>query len=141
MNYIEITGGTKSQRAIADKVVSWYLKRVLPRVRTLDITVRLTNCLKNEGAYGYCLELDSHKEFDIEIDKTLRLFDFVSTLCHEMTHLKQYYRKEMVALDGGRIRWKKKVYNSNFKYENKPWEKEAFKVEAQLARDCFTDLL
>ena len=53
MNYIEITGGTKAQRAIADKVVSWYLKRVLPRVRTLDITVRLTNCLSNEGAYGY----------------------------------------------------------------------------------------
>jgi hypothetical protein len=47
----------------------------------------------------------------------------------------------MVALDDGRIRWKKKVYNSNFKYENKPWEKEAFKVEAQLARDCFTEIL
>lgn len=141
MNELNIIGGTKTQKALVSKIVVWYLKRVLPRVRTLDITVKLTRCMEKSNAMGYCLELDDNRTFEIEVDKNLRLFDMVSTMCHELTHLKQYYRREMIHLDYGRIRWKKKVYSEDFKYENKPWEKEAFKLEKQLAIDCFTEIL
>lgn len=141
MNEITIIGGTKSQKANVYKIIVWYLKKVLPRVRTLDITVRLTRCMEHSNAMGYCLELGDHKTFEIELDKNLRLFDTVSTLCHEMTHLKQYYRKEMVNLNYGRVRWKKKTYREGLQYEKRPWEKEAFKVETQLAIDCFTEML
>jgi hypothetical protein len=139
MNMIEITGGTKSQRDLATKVVEWYIKKMLPRFSTLDITVNLTNCMK-DGAYGYCMEGDSNRDFEIEIDKTLRLYDFVSTLTHELTHMKQYARGEMKHLTDGRIRWKKKVY-ADVAYEESPWEKEAFKVERQLALECFESVL
>lgn len=141
MNEIAIVGGTQSQKSLVLKVVTWYLKKVLPRVRTLDITIKLTRCMDKSNVMGYCLELDDHKTFEIEVDKNLRLYDMVSTLCHELTHLKQYYRKEMVHLDCGRIRWKKKVYKETFEYDKQPWEKEAFKVETQLALDCFTEIL
>lgn len=140
MNLVEVNGGTKAQKELATKVTGWYLKKMLPRYRTLDITINLTKCFSRDGAYGYCTE-EEPKVFEIEVDKSLRMFDFVSTLTHELTHLKQYLRKEMVALDDGRTRWKKKVYSENTTYENSPWEKEAFKVEKQLAIECFEEIL
>lgn len=140
MNIIEVKGGTKTQKELATKVVGWYLKKMLPRFRTLDITIKFTNCMKKSGAYGYCMQEDA-REYEIEIDKTLRLYDLVSTLTHELTHLKQYVRKEMVYLNDGRTRWKKKIYSENTGYENQPWEKEAFKLERQLALECFEEIL
>ena len=139
MNMIEVTGGTKLQRDLAIKVVEWYIKKILPRMRTLDITVNLTNCIKY-GAYGYCTEGDSNRDFEIEVDKSLRLYDFVSTLTHELTHMKQYARGEMKYMPDGRTRWKKKIY-SDISYADSPWEKEAFRVEKQLALQCFEEVL
>ena len=141
MNIVEISGGSKAKKELAEKVVSWYIKKMLPRTRTLDIQIKLTNCLAKNGAFGYCMMGEDHKEFEIEIDKDLRLYEFVSTLTHELTHLKQYYRKEMVQLDDGRTRWKKKIYSEDTSYEDSPWEKEAFKVEKELAIECFTAVL
>ena len=141
MNSIYVTGGTKAKKELAEKVVGWYLKKMLPRMRTLDITVKLTNCLNRDGAYGYCTIGDTNREFEVEIDKNLRLFDFVATITHEMTHLKQYARGEMKAMDDGRTRWKKKVYSIMTSYEESPWEKEAFRVEKQLAMECFEEVL
>ena len=141
MNEVTIIGGTKSSKEMVSKVVHWYLKKMLPRFRTLDITVKLTTCYDKAGAYGYCSELDNNREFEIEIDKNLRLYDLVSTLCHELTHLKQYARNEMKHKDDGRICWKKRVYSDGVAYEDLPWEKEAFKLEHQLALECFTSCL
>lgn len=140
MNYIEIFGGTKAKQELTYKVITWYLKKIMPRMRTLEIEVRLTNCYK-KGAYGYCMMGENNREFEIEIDKNLRLYDFVSTLCHELTHLKQYARGEMKQLDDGRTRWKKVIYSENTSYDDSPWEKEAFRVEKQLAMQCFEEVL
>lgn len=139
MNIVLSEGGTKDKRELAEKVVGWYIKKFLPRFRTLDVTVTLTNCLTKSNAYGYCMHLGKNT-FEIEVDKNLRLYDFVSTLTHELTHMKQYARKEMVSLDDGRTRWKKKIYN-DVSYEDSPWEKEAFRVEKQVALQCFEEIL
>lgn len=141
MNQLEIIGSTKDRKELAANVISWYLKKCMPRFRTLDITVNLTNCYTKNNAYGYCMMTDNNRTFELEIDKSLRLYDFVSTLCHELTHLKQYARKEMVPLNDGRIRWKKKVYSTNTSYDDSPWEKEAFRVEHDLALQCFSEVL
>jgi len=140
MNSIEVIGGTKERKELAGEVTAWYLKKVMPRMRTLDITIKLTKCYE-KGAYGYCMEGENNREFEIEVDKNLRLYDFVSTLCHELTHLKQYARGEMKQLDDGRIRWKKVIYSENTSYDDSPWEKEAFRVEKQLAMQCFEEVL
>jgi hypothetical protein len=140
MNEVNVIGGKIDRKELAHKVIAWYLKKEMPRFKTLDIMVKLTNCYE-KGAYGYCMELDDNRTFELEIDKNLRLFDFVSTICHEMTHLKQYARSEMKQLDDGRIRWKKKVYPSDYDYDKSPWEKEAFRVETELALICFHQVL
>ena len=141
MNEITFANGKRELRDLAEKVVFWYLKKTMPRMRTLDISIKFSNCMQNSNAYGYCLQTDDNRTFEIEIDRNLRLFDFVSTLCHELTHLKQYARGEMKQLDNGRIRWKKKVYPEGFDYNKSPWEKEAFRVETELALECFHQVL
>lgn len=141
MNTIEVIGGTKEKKELAEKITVWYIKKMMPRMRTLDITIKLTKCKTKDNAYGYCHETDNNRTFEIEIDKDLRMYDFVSTMCHELTHLKQYAKGDMVALEDGRTRWKKVIYSNKVSYANQPWEKEAYRLEEQLAMECFVELL
>jgi hypothetical protein len=129
MNYIEVTGGNKFQREIAEKVVYEMISALMPRVRTLDINIEIKKFTGD--TVGWCLMGDTHKEFEIEVSKDLSLKDFVTTICHEMVHVKQYYRKEM---DGESMRWKKKVLPENTNYYELPWEKEAYRMQDKLAQ-------
>jgi hypothetical protein len=129
MNYIEVTGGNKFQREIAEKVVHEMISALMPRVRTLDINIEINKFTGD--TVGWCLMGDTHKEFEIEVSKDLSLKDFVTTICHEMVHVKQYYRKEM---DGESMRWKKKVLPENTNYYELPWEKEAYRMQDKLAQ-------
>jgi len=132
MNLVEIKGGNKFQRTIANKVVYEMLSKLLPRVRTLDITVEIKKLTGD--AVGWCMMEDTHKEFTIEVSKDLTLKEFVSTLCHEMVHVKQYYRKEM---DGVTNRWKKGVVKKDTGYYDLPWEKEAYRLQDKLAQEVW----
>lgn len=132
MNIVEVTGGPAKEREVVENVVHWCIKKLMPRVRSLDIEVKLTKC----NAYGYCLMTDNHKTFELEIRKGMNLYDLISTICHEMVHVKQYYRKEM---DNNR-RWKSRKVSEDTNYVDEPWEKEAFRLEERLAIECFKNL-
>ena len=122
MNYIEVKGGNKFQRAIAEKVVHEMISALLPRVRTLDINVEIKKLTGD--AVGWCMMEDTHKEFTIEVSKDLTLKDFVTTLCHEMVHVKQYVRKELFS--------ECNFYETREEYMNLPWEVEAYEMQEVL---------
>ena len=129
MNCIQVNGGNKFQREIAEKVIGFCIKELLPRFRTLEITV---NIKKIKGdAVGYCMMEDTNREFEIEVSRVLSLKDFITTLTHEMVHVKQYARNEM---DGVGMRWKKAKVKEGTNYWDLPWEKEAFKMQDKLAQ-------
>lgn len=133
MNLIEVTGGKKAERAIALETVEWCLKKLLPRHRTIDITVEFK---ANLDAFGYCMEEDAEgRIFTLTLKKGMGLFDLISTICHEMVHLKQYARRELREVKGNTM-WKKGVYNT-VDYWDAPWEKEAYRLEKRLAVECF----
>ena len=132
MNYIEVNGGKKFQREIAETVVLQMIDTLMPRMRTLEITVNIKKLTGD--AVGWCMMEDTHKEFTIEVSKDLTLKEFVSTLCHEMVHVKQYYRKEM---DGVTNRWKKGVVKKDTGYYDLPWEKEAYRLQDKLAQEVW----
>lgn len=138
MNTIHVVGSTKKNRDLAYKAASWYINKYMPRMRTLDITI---NLIKLKGAYGFCMECDTNREFEIEIDKTLNKQDLVSTVIHEMIHVKQYARKELFQGCNGRTRWKSRWYSSydSVDYEDQPWEKEAHRLDEKLAKQFFKE--
>lgn len=132
MNIVEITGGQKFQREIAHKTVAYCIKQLLPRHRTLDIEIKLVT-IKSD-ATGYAMVGDTNRHFEIEIDKNQTIKEFVTTICHEMVHVKQYARKE---IDGIRLRWKGKDIPEGTDYINFPWEIEAYDLQEDLADDIW----
>ena len=124
---IRITGGTKNQKKYARSMVKFCIKTLMPRMKTLDITIKLTN---PNGAMGYCLELDNNRTFEIEADKKLRLRKLLETIAHEMVHVKQYARRELHPVNET---WCGKTYNpKKVSYWDLPWEIEAHGREAGL---------
>ena len=134
MNELLIYGGRKKERELAERVVGWCVKKLMPRMKTLEITVSFEKI----EAYGYCMEEDSNREFTVTIRKGLPIAELIGTIVHEMIHVKQYARKELRNVNG-KTMWKTKDY-TNVNYMDSPWEKEAYKLESSLTAKCFFDL-
>jgi len=125
--FVNIIGGSQSQKKHAKSMVEFCVKMLMPRVRTLDITVKLC---KPQGAMGYCLETDNNRTFEIEIDRTQPLRRLLETLAHEMVHVKQYARRE---LHPSTDLWCGKTVNpKKVSYWDLPWEIEAHGREVGL---------
>ena len=78
----------------------------------------------------------------LDIKKGLSLYDLVSTVCHEMVHVKQYVKGQLLHRSDGSQMWKKdpSIREGKTKYENTPWEAEAFGLEDELAKECFEQI-
>ena len=78
---------------------------------------------------------DNNRTFEIEVDKKLNINELVTTICHEMVHVKQYARNEMTdeCVQNGNATWKGRKVNPKTVYYKLPWEKEAYKLQDKLA--------
>ena len=124
--FIEVIGGSKSQKNHVEKMVAFCAKKLMPKMN-LDITV---NLCKPTGAMGYCLEADNKRTFELEVDKSQPLRALLETVAHEMVHVKQYARRE---LDPNKEVWMGKTYNpKDINYWDLPWEIEAHGREVGL---------
>lgn len=125
--FVTVSGGTKTQRKYAQSMVEFCVKTLMPRMRTLEIDVKLC---KPKSALGYCLELDTNREFELEIDKTQPMRRMLETVAHEMVHVKQFARRE---LHPSTDEWYGKTYNpKKVSYWDLPWEIEAHGREVGL---------
>lgn len=130
MNYIEVHGGKAYQKKRVEQMVQYCIHKLMPRMNTLDITVRLRD-LKG-SAYGYCLSEDK-RTFEIEVDKTLDLRTLLTTVAHEMVHVKQYARGELFeSVQQAKHRWQGKYISNSIEYWDQPWEIEAHGRETGL---------
>ena len=93
MNYIEINGGNKDQKIFTKQIIEWCIEELLPRVRTLDVTINLLNKLDG-NVDGYQWSGENNRQHFIEINKNLCYDDYVTAVMHEMVHVKQDYRKD-----------------------------------------------
>jgi hypothetical protein len=136
---ITVKGGNSNQKKHIINVVNFCAKKLMPRMRNLDITVRLKN-LDKEGVYGYCMadphgdaeRLDRPRAFELEIHSKMKLRKMLETICHEMVHVKQYARGELYqGVRVNKYRWQGK-WVGNMDYWDEPWEIEAHGREAGL---------
>jgi hypothetical protein len=119
-----------SKRLCAD-VTTWFLNKFFPRH---NISVEIVHRgLKRECVYGYCDILENSqrpRSFLIELDTHMCQENYIKTLLHELTHLKQW-------VDGSlRLRYGKMCYCKepveNYDYCNQPHEIEARIMEVKL---------
>ena len=135
MNFVSARGGKKHQRDIAKTTVCQMVAELLPKFRTLDIEVVFRTFNKKEGAVGFCAMQDDNRTFEIEVDRTMGINELVTTICHEMVHVKQYARNEMTdqCVQFGHATWKGRKVNPKTGYYQLPWEKEAYRLQDSLA--------
>lgn len=138
---IEVTGGIKKERELAEEIVWWCMDMLMPRHRVMDINFEFCKTFE-DGALGFCYRGDDDREYNIQIDKrlgrTVCKKEFIETIVHEMVHVWQGATGRMKDKFKGGYKqlWKCKdgKYRnySDTKYERQPWEVEAYKLQAPL---------
>jgi hypothetical protein len=124
MNQIAAFGNDENVCEFAENIVEFCVRKLMPRMRTLDICI---NIEEDCDVYGYCLAVDK-REFALEIKQDLSAIDFITTICHEMTHVAQYAQGRL-PING------KMEYKTQEEYENVWYEKEAYEMEKQLTAE------
>ena len=139
MHDIYIEGGTKRQRDIADKVISFCIQRLMPKARSLTVECTLTRSMTDLGG---CWLLDNHRSFGVEVNTISKTKDFIISLIHEMVHAKQYYKKELtealtMKTEGtmvNKVYWKGKDC-TDIEYMKLPYEIEAYDKQETLYKE------
>jgi hypothetical protein len=130
---IEIRGkpdkvGLDEIRAAAE----WYAVRLMGSRLAQNINVRIL--FKDNLRHDRCIwaECDCRdqgskpRNFTIRIDANSARNSTLITLAHEMVHVKQFARKELVELKSNTLfRWYGELYGEEVHYYEQPWEIEA----------------
>jgi hypothetical protein len=116
-------------KAIVKKSIDFALKELLPSKRKLELIVkRKANLLEEHSAYGLCYSTDDPHYYYIDLYKDLDNAELLRTLFHELTHVKQYAKKELVYKAKYSL-WKGQRFADIANEWNRPWEREARKYE------------
>ena len=138
MNYISARNGNKVQNAVARSVAQHCIDKLMPRMRTLDISILFKKIPPQENTIGTCLMQDNNRTFEIEIQKGLSFDEIVKTVCHEMVHVKQYASNEMTdSTWKGKLRWRNRFIKKNTSYSKLPWEREAYRKQKTLSKSYY----
>ena len=140
---VEITGGIKRNRVLAEEIIWWCMDYLMPRHRTLDIILSFTKTAE-DGAYGFCYRGDDDREYFIEIDhrlhKKITKEEYIETIIHQMVHVWQGATGRMKDKFRGGYKqlWKCKdgKYRDYTKtaYMRQPWETEAYRLQGPLTK-------
>ena len=132
---IFINGGTRKQRAYTKSMADFCIQKLMPKMNNLEIEINIKSFGKDSN-YGYCMPTDDvsfPREFEIEINKTLKLRRLLETVAHEMVHVKQFARGELYESTRlSKHRWQGKWVNKDPEYWDRPWEIEAHGREVGL---------
>jgi len=129
---LSIRGSNQKIRSELESAFFFYVKRLMPRLKNLEVDIELIrNLADKEGLYGDCSWNDNNhnpRDFTIRIDSYLTLDDIHDTLAHEMIHVKQYVRGELVDLirSPKMCKWMGELVDWTKLKSDEPWEKETY---------------
>ena len=136
---INITGGTKELRELSESLINYCANMMFSKklndsiVLDLEFTKKL---YKEDGILGELDFDDSNhrpREFTMTVDCSVSKRRIMETIAHEMVHVKQYAKGELVDLERcGSTTWHKQVVDSKTNYWDLPWEVEAHGKEMGL---------
>ena len=136
MIQVSVKGGNKKQRKLIETAVLFGIQQMLPRFRVITIDLVI-------GRYehsGLCKPYPNYGRnmFEVEIDRDQDLDEMVKTVFHEMTHVKQFCRKEWQVTGTTPERCRSYWLGSDHTltpYYRQPWEIEARWMQDKLYRE------
>ena len=131
---IHVKGSNKAVRKLVEIAAWYYAEKLMGKrlINNLEININLKRSLyekdKTEGTAIWEDESYRPKEFTIELDCSAKVRNILTTLAHEMVHIKQWAKGEMYEYAiPGKVRFMKTKYDMNdLDYWDFPWEIEAF---------------
>lgn len=112
------------------KAVQFYGRELdIQGVPKVELTVTYPKQLT--FVHGYALAKDEENSYEIVIFLNHSEKEIIQTLAHEMVHIHQYHRHDLV-FKNKRVYWKG-IDHTDTRYKKRPWEVEAFKKEKALA--------
>ena len=136
--FIEFSRGSKQKREYAESICNFVAEKFMPRLKD-KITINLefvSGLKKRESIYGDCIWEDEDyrpREFTIRIDAGMDMRTTLTTIAHEMVHVKQYAKDEMKQLFVvNKTRFKGEYIPADTNYWDLPWEIEAHGRETGL---------
>ena len=125
MGYLQVIGGGKNQKKLAEDAACFAVQKLLPKARKYSIKIKLGSDTDD------CFEFDD-RYYVININKKQSSDDFLTAIFHEIVHVKQYIYDNLLdnykfsAHKNGMIFWED--------YINHPAEKEAYKMQEVLLK-------
>ncbi len=152
---ISVQGGYPEQQRLVEHFTGYAMEAICGKRIAQQCTVNIelvANLEKTQGFLGFCIWTDEPyrgREFDIEIDANLHPRFLLTTLAHELVHIKQYAKGELRCLltTATEQSWHGKRYKCRDitvrESTRLPWEVEARGLEEQLfiewTEDCNID--
>ena len=117
--WIMIDGGTKSQQKYAISMIMFFKKKfnIDPYI---EVCFRRQHLPYRHNSLGGCIQMEEG-EYRIDLDRSMRLRTMLTTLAHELVHVKQYECGELTQNS-----------EDNIPYWDKPSEIEAYGREVGL---------
>ena len=141
-----MTGGTKKQRELSASIARFTARQLMSKrlMKNIYVEIKLIpRLLEKEEVYGDSIYEDDNwrpREFTIQADSKLKLRRLLETIAHEMVHVKQFAKGEMVdVVRANKIRWHGVDFDDEDKsYYDQPWEIEAHGREMGLFKSLGT---
>ena len=136
-----VSGGTAEQRANVRSIAQFCATKLMTRrlADTLTVKIKLKKQMMGiEGSYGDVIDddfLPRPKKFTMRVDSDMLMRPLLTTVAHEMVHVKQYARNEMrEVMKSGTVmnRFNGSYYPLSQDYWEQPWEIEAMGWERGL---------
>lgn len=137
MIHVRAWGGTQEQRDYCRSIARWSAHHLLTDRMASSVSVNIAlvkDLFYTKGSYGDCepLDMDSRrpKEFKIRVDSSMKMRSLLTTVAHEMVHVKQFVKEEMKVLSERTsfipmTKYHGKLYYDHMNYWEQPWEIEA----------------
>ena len=132
--HIEVIGHrSKHFKDIIARAVEYYCTLLMSKrmCQSIEVYIILKKKLENNFS-GYCSYIDHHsgvRTFEIEVAKGQSVRDTLSTIAHEVVHLKQFAKGELKdSINAGNISvWNgQKINEDKIDYWDLPFEIEAY---------------
>lgn len=149
---LNIKGGQERHRRHCRQFIRFFCKRFFNDdvIEDLVINVSLKNCKKQRYTDDAAtVEWQDNPRFprkfimNVNIERGTTLERFITCVAHEMVHVKQYIKNELIDLASTDFElsvYKNKRYRASMPYWDQPWEIEAYGRERGLMISYFESI-
>lgn len=128
---VYVESSCEQQQQLAYEVIGFCYNQLMS---DNDVNIFVTlEPIPTNYTYGWC-QHNHDNNYDIVVDSELSINTLIKTLCHEMVHVKQGAKDELVETYTGKYQrlWKGVECDIYKECSNSPWEVEAYKLEKEL---------